>query len=129
VSKSIPALLLALLAGAAVSACGGRSESAGDARRVARSLAVRTAPVELRDVAYQVRALGALEPQDFEQITAEVDGAVKEVRFQAGDRVTRDNVLARIDPERYRLEAAKAEAAYRRAVADAKRGAADLARR
>ena len=71
-SKSIPALLLALFAGAALSACGGRAESAGDARRVARSLAVRTAPVVARDVVYKVQALGSLEPEELVQITAEV---------------------------------------------------------
>jgi multidrug efflux system membrane fusion protein len=38
-------------------------------------------------------------------------------------------VLARIDPDRYRLEAARAEAAHRRAVADFHRAEADLARR
>jgi multidrug resistance efflux pump len=40
------------------------------------------------------------------------------VRFQAGDRVSEATVLARVDPERYRLEAARAEAAHRRTVAD-----------
>ena len=56
-------------------------------------------------------------------------GAVKEVRFHDGDRVTPETVLLRIDPERYRLEAERAEAAHRKAVADWKRAEADLQRR
>lgn len=110
-------------------ACGGASEPSGGARRTARSLPVRQASVVTRDVVYKVEALGSLEPAELGQITAEVAGAVKEVRFQAGDRVTPSTVLARIDPERYRLEAAKAEATHRKAVADAERAQAELARR
>ena len=46
------------------------------------------------------------------QVTAEVEGAVTEVRFNEGDRVSPQTVLARIDPERYRLEAERAEASF-----------------
>ena len=38
-------------------------------------------------------------------------------------------VLARIDPERYRLEAQRAEAVYRKAQADQRRAEADFQRR
>jgi membrane fusion protein, multidrug efflux system len=92
-------------------------------------LVVRTAPVVASDVVYKVQSLGSLEPEEMVQITAEVSGAVKEVRFHAGDRVTAETVLARVDPERYRLEAVRADAAYRRAVADWKRSESDLDRR
>ncbi len=85
--------------------------------------------VTLRDVAYKVKALGSLEPEELVQITAEVSGAAKEVTFQAGDRVTADKILARIDPERYRLQAEQAEATHRRAIADWKRAQSDLERR
>ena len=56
------------------------------------------------------------------QVTAEVEGAVAEVRFHEGDRVGPQTVLARIDPDRYRLEAQRAEASYRKARADARAG-------
>ncbi len=53
-----------------------------------RSLAVLTALVAARrDIAYEVRALGSLEPKELVQITAEVAGAAMKARFNAGDRV------------------------------------------
>lgn len=128
-SKRTGSLLVAALACALVAGCSGDRESGGGGKRAARSLPVRQATVETRDVVYEVEALGALEPVELGQITAEVSGAVKEVRFQAGDRVTPATVLARIDPDRYRLEAAKAAATHRKAVADWRRAEAELARR
>ncbi len=82
-----------------------------------------------RDVVYSVKALGSLEPEELVQITAEVTGAVSQVLFHAGDKVTAETVLVRIDPDRYRLEAVRTEAAHRRAVADWRRSEADLVRR
>lgn len=106
-----------------------RKEQSVKPARAAKGLAVKTASVTARDVVYEVKSMGSLEPEELIHITAEVSGAVKEVRFHAGDRVTADTVLARIDPERYHFEAARAEGALRRAVADWKRAEADLARR
>jgi len=119
---------LLVLAGALCLSCAKAGESGG-ARKAGKGLPVRTASVASRDVAYRVQALGSLEPEEFVQITAEVTGAAKEVRFNAGDDVTPEIVLVRIDPERYRFEAERAAATYRRAVADLKRSESDLARR
>lgn len=121
-------LLLVVFVSAAPVSCSGKAP-ANNVKKGARSLAVRMAPVATRNVVYEVKALGSLEPEELVQIPAEVGGAVKEVRFHAGDRVNPETVLARIDPERYRLEAERAEAAHRRAVADWKRAESDLARR
>lgn len=123
------ASLVALGALLALPACKRDAEGSGTGRRAGRSLAVKTAPVTSRDVSYEVKALGSLEPEELVRITAEVSGAVKEVLFHAGDRVTPETVLVRIDPERYRLEAERSDAAYRRAVADWKRAESDLVRR
>lgn len=124
-------LVLALtLVGGVLVGCKGGGESAGSGRRGGgRALPVRMAPVAARDVIYRVSSLGSLEAEEVVQITAEVNGAVKEVLFNAGDRVTSETVLARIDPERYRLEAARSEATHRRAVANWRRSEADLKRR
>jgi multidrug efflux system membrane fusion protein len=80
-------------------------------------------------VVYEIKAPGTLEAEELVQITAEVEGAVKDVRFHEGDRVDRGTVLLRIDPERYGLELRRAEANYQRAVADARRAVSDLSRR
>jgi multidrug efflux system membrane fusion protein len=94
-----------------------------------RPLTVRAAPVVAQDVVYEIKAIGSLEPEELVQVTAEVQGAVSEVKFNEGDRVGTQTVLARIDPDRYRLEAERAEATYRKALADAESARSVLARR
>jgi multidrug efflux system membrane fusion protein len=76
-----------------------------------------------------VTALGSLEAEEIIQVTAEVEGAVSEVRFHEGARVTRDTVLVLIDPGRYRLELERAEANYLRAQSDLRRAQEELQRR
>jgi multidrug efflux system membrane fusion protein len=95
----------------------------------ARPVPVRTASVKVQDVVYTVKALGSLEAEEMVQVTAEVEGAVSAVRFHEGDRATRDTVLLHIDPDRHRLEAQRAEAAYLQAQADLKRSQQELERR
>lgn len=124
-----PTLLVVLAASLLLPGCGKGGDASASAKKGGKSLPVRTAPVVAKDVTYQVKALGSLEPDEMVQITAEVPGVAREVLFNAGDKVTPQTVLARIDPERYRLEAERAEANWRRAVADQKRAEADLVRR
>jgi len=116
---------------AAVAALAGCSRGQGSAstRASHAPLAVRVAPVAVRDVVYEIRALGSLEAQEMVQVTAEVEGAVSDVVFHEGDRVGPGTVLLRIDPERYRLEAERAEAALQQARAEYGRAQADLTRR
>lgn len=126
--KRVGAAVTALACGLAWG-CAGEGKAGGGSRGAGRPLPVRVAPVAARDVVYQVHALGSLEPSELVRIPAEVSGAVKEVLFNAGDHVGADTILVRIDPERYRLQAAQAEATHRRAVADWRRAESDLARR
>ena len=98
-------------------------------RAAARALVVRIATVGVQDVVYDIKALGTLEAEGVAQITAEVEGAVSEVAFREGDRVGTEKVLVRIDPERYRLEAERAEANLKTAAAERDRAQADKARR
>ncbi len=105
---------------------GGPGGGPGGARG---AMPVKTGPVQVMDVVYRIQALGSLEADELIQVTAEVDGAVSEVRFREGDRVSPDTVIASIDPDRYALEAARAEANYQKAVADQARSQADFERR
>ena len=114
---------------ATLTACKGGQTAASPRGAGPRALTVRAAPVAVQDVVYEIKAIGSLEPEELVQITAEVQGAVADVRFNEGDRVGTGTVLARIDPDRYRLEADRAEAAYRKALADEQRARADLDRR
>jgi multidrug efflux system membrane fusion protein len=90
---------------------------------------VKAGPVKVQEVVYRIQAVGSLEAEEQIQVNAELDGVLTEVKFNEGDRVTTSTVIARIDPDRYRLEADRAEAVYRRAVAAAAQAAATLARR
>ncbi len=123
-----PLLLLLLLIASGCGQSGSEAPAGRGAGRV-RSIPVRTASVETRDVSYRVSALGSLEAEEIVQVTAEVEGAVSEVRFHEGARVTRDTVLLLIDPERYRLEVERAEANHLRAQSDLRRAEEELQRR
>jgi len=118
-----------VLVGAAVAAsCGGSGDAA--AQRTQRpALRVRVSQVAVKDVVYQIKALGSLEAQDMVQVTAEVEGVATEVRFHEGDRVSRSTVLLRIDPDRYRLEAERAKALLEQAKAEQGQAETALARR
>jgi multidrug efflux system membrane fusion protein len=122
-------LLVSVFAAAALgSACGGASDPAAG-RQQRQALRVRVAPVAVQDVVYQIKSLGQIEAQDMVQVTAQVEGVATDVRFREGDRVGPGTVLLRIDPDRYRLEAERAEATLEQARAEQDRAGADLRRR
>jgi multidrug efflux system membrane fusion protein len=136
--RAVSFLLLAGLS-CALAGCGGSSSASGTSGggaaarpgggRGPMAVKVRVAPVAVRDVVYEVKAIGSLEAEEIVQVTAQVEGAVAEVLFREGDHVTSETVLARIDPEKHRLEAERAEAAYQKALADVERSQQDLDRR
>jgi multidrug efflux system membrane fusion protein len=108
---------------------GGGQGGPGGGRGRAPAIPVRAGLVKVEQVTYSIQAVGSLEAEEMIQVTAELDGVLTQVNFREGDRVTKDTVIAKIDPERYKLEADRAEANYQRAVADGAQAAANLARR
>jgi membrane fusion protein, multidrug efflux system len=120
---------LTVLPGCGRSSDPGPPSKGGGGRSGARAVRVRTAAAVTKDVVYRVNALGSLEAEEVVQVVAQVEGAVSEIRFHEGDHVTRDTVLLLIDPERYRLEAARAEAALLRSQSDLKQAKEELGRR
>jgi len=126
--RRIPLLPLALGAVLCASACGG-ARGAGDARPQRSALRVRAAVVVVQDVVNQIKALGQIEAQDMVQVTAQVEGVARDVSLREGDRVGPGTVLLRIDPERYRIEVARARAALQQARAERDRADSDLKRR
>ncbi len=126
--------LTACSRGSAQPAQGGGPGSGGPGRGAGgrgggAAIPVKAGPVLVQQVTYRIQAVGSLEAEDLVQVTAEVDGVLTEVKFREGDRVTKDTVIALIDPDRYKLEADRAEANYRRALADGALASATLARR
>jgi membrane fusion protein, multidrug efflux system len=122
-------LTLTVLVAVLGASCGRSQGSTPPQGARGRALTVRVAPVAVQDVTYEIKAPGTLEAEELVQITAQVEGAVTDVRFHEGDRVGPGTVLLRIDPARYGLELRRAEADYQRALADARRAASDLSRR
>ena len=121
--------LAAVLVASTLAAGCSRSSGAPAGPRRAAGITVRVEPVAVKDVVYAINAVGSLEAEEIVQVTAEVEGAVAAVLFNEGARVSPQTVLARIDPDRYRLEAARAQAAFQRAEADARRAESDYQRR
>ncbi|MBI4817865.1 MAG: efflux RND transporter periplasmic adaptor subunit [Deltaproteobacteria bacterium] len=71
--------------------------------------------VESRTVEYTIRAVGSVEAFEKVQVTSRVSGVVDRVRFAEGDRVQPNEVLAEIEPERFRLAVRSASATLSRA--------------
>lgn len=116
--------------GAGQGGAGGAGGQGGPGRgRGPAAIPVRAGQVKVQQVTYSIQAVGSLEAEDMIQVTAELDGVLTSVNFREGDRVTENTVIATIDPDRYKLEAERAEANYRRAVADGSQAAATYARR
>ena len=90
---------------------------------------VEVTTVQSRNVDYSLSAVGSLEAREIVRIPARVAGVIESLNFQEGEKVTPAKVLARIDPERYRLAAQRAEADYRQAEAQAREAEAALDKR
>lgn len=90
---------------------------------------VETEVVQGRTIDYTVSAVGSVEAFEVVQVTARVAGAIEEVLFKEGQQVKAQQVLARIEPQRYDLEVAAAKAAQSRAKSEYDDTALGLSRR
>ena len=90
---------------------------------------VQVAPLELRQVAYNVTAPGSIEAFQQVQITARVAGAVDRVSFVEGQQVKQGDVLVTIETDRYQVAVDQAKAALSKTMAAHKAAEAELARR
>lgn len=60
-----------------------------------------TALVELGDIEKTVTAVGSLKPKVYVDVGTQVSGQLQKVHVEIGDRVTKDDLIAEIDPTRY----------------------------
>jgi multidrug efflux pump subunit AcrA (membrane-fusion protein) len=100
-------LLVGLLLIAGCSGAGGEAETKPE----------ETTPVEVQELSGKVVAEAAIEPAQWSELRFEGSGTVVEVLVAEGDRVTEDDLLARLDPVDAELAIRQAEAAV--AVAEA----------
>jgi multidrug efflux system membrane fusion protein len=109
----------------------GKPPSAGAAKGSfeAPPVPVEIQVVQIRQVDYALTAVGSLQAKEIIRVPARVAGVIQNVAFQEGEWVTPDKVLARIDPERYRLAAQRVEADFNQAQAKAREAQAALDKR
>jgi len=114
-------------------ACSQEKAAAGGRGRGARSAGmqfpVETVRVQDRNVVYTLNAVGSVEAFEKVQATARVAGVVEKVQFAEGSRVSSGQVLVEIEPQRYTLTVASAQAAHNKAVAAKSDAEAGLKRR
>ncbi len=89
---------------------------------------LRTAVVEFREVGLTYAADGVVEAIRTSTIAAQVAGRIVELHVSAGDRVTKGQVLARIDPREAAESVAMNQAQVARTKADLSNAAANLER-
>ncbi|MBX5481305.1 MAG: efflux RND transporter periplasmic adaptor subunit [Myxococcaceae bacterium] len=119
----------ALCALGALSACSQSSAGGTGGRRGPMKFPVEVIPVTAREVQYAVDATGTVEAFEQVQVTARVQGVVEKVAFAEGAEVKKGQVLAEVEPERYRLAVAAAQAAFEKAQAEREEAEAAAARR
>jgi multidrug efflux system membrane fusion protein len=133
-------LLLALLAGVVVLAGGAfawKGKSAGNGTAVATAAKAEARPTELiaaelhiikpRGLVDVVRFTGTTQPVDQTIVKARVAGRLAEVLVREGDRVTKDQVLARFETTELQAKVNERQSALDAARADARWTARDRA--
>ncbi len=80
--------------------------------------AIKTITVSERALGQERRFPGVVEAVDSSSLSFEVAGNVKELRFEAGDRVSKGDVLAVMDRQTFELNVRSSEASLGRSKAD-----------
>lgn len=114
---------LALLAAAAVAACGGTGTEAQTnvgrgRRRPAGPEPVEVARVEIGTIARTIEVSGNIEPLRNVAVNAQLAGALREIHAEEGTRVREGDVLAAIDDREISAQLAAAEASFELAQAN-----------
>lgn len=117
-SLALAAMILAL------AACGGPDTDApgtggkSGAGSAPPSVSVEVAAASLQPISASYNATAALEAPNEAQVVAKTSGVLLQLLVEEGDRVKAGQVLAKIDPERPRLEVQRAEALLRKLEAE-----------
>jgi HlyD family secretion protein len=100
------------------------------------ALSYKTVPLERGDLRVAISATGALKALSTVDIGSQVSGQIQEVLVDFNDGVTRDQIIARLDPANYqarltqtRAALASARASLQEAMAAQKNAEADYARK
>ncbi|MEO5739389.1 MAG: efflux RND transporter periplasmic adaptor subunit [Vicinamibacterales bacterium] len=97
-------VLILVLATAAAAACGRtEAETTSAAVETVRSIPVRTATAQTRDLAETVSLTGTLDPRSEVTVVPEISARLERVLRSEGDRVARGQLLAVLDDADFRL--------------------------
>jgi membrane fusion protein, multidrug efflux system len=102
-------LLLGLAAFAGSAACAG-TEAETPGMETARSVPVRTATVQTRDLTETLSLTGTLDPRAQVTVVPEIAARLERVLHSEGDRVSRGQLLAVLDDTDFRLSRDRAKA-------------------
>jgi membrane fusion protein, multidrug efflux system len=94
-----------------------KGDTKGGGKDKSMAFPVEVKAVESRRVEYTVTAVGSLDAFERVAVTSRVAGAVERVNFREGQIVSTGYTLVEVEPERYRLAVAAAEAALQKARA------------
>lgn len=100
--------------------CGKKAATRGPAAAAPKQ-PVEVINVSRRDLVESLSLVGSLAANESAQLRAEISGQVRAVQFQEGDRVTKDQVLVKIDDAELRAQLAQAEASFHLAELNLKR--------
>jgi membrane fusion protein, multidrug efflux system len=109
--KRLRAFPLVLCLAAAVSGCSRKTESA--AAPQAQKQPVEVTSVVRRDLAETLTVVGSIAANESAALRAEIAGQVREVFFDEGQRVTKGQVLLKIDDAELRAQFAQAESRFK----------------
>jgi len=107
-------LFFLVLAAAACLSCTKKAEE----EKTEKTVNVRTVTVARETVRPYIEAVGSLEPDKEVVVSSEVDGVIREILVDEGDRVSRGMVLARVSDTDYLIGVRAAEAVWKQARAN-----------
>lgn len=107
-------LFFLVLAAAACLSCTKKAEE----EKTEKTVNVRTVTVARETVRPYIEAVGSLEPDKEVVVSSEVEGVIREMLVDEGDRVSRGMVLARVSDTDYLLGVRAAEAVWKQARAN-----------
>jgi membrane fusion protein (multidrug efflux system) len=105
----LPVIFLVMGTLGSCSGQNGQPKQKGPAPK-AKGFPVKIAQVSLEKVERTVEASGTFLPEDEVEVSAEIKGKIKEIHVEEGDRVKKDDLLVKIDDERFILAVKKAGA-------------------
>jgi len=119
-TRRTAALIAAL--GVAATACGERSRAEPSTAAKPQPVTVTVANTAVRPVERTVSVVGTLAATAQAEVASEIEGRLVAIEADLGDRVHRDQVLARVREDEIQAKLREAEASLEKAAADEGRG-------